>query len=577
LEGSLSVRALNLGWILVLMATLAWTQTDAASPSAPSPPTSVASDSTSSPLTATDLETKLKFRSESILVQVPVIVTQKNGSHIHGLTKNEIHVFEDGKERPISVFEEKIVSQSPLPDAAVKPGEFRNLVISDGEVRPVTIIALDTVNTPYLDQETGRKEVVRFLADSLNSGQLTSLMLMTREGLKIVQPLTGDPMRLVRVLKQVTGEQDALQGVNADTKFGIATGNISPPPPITPFINPGQAMARFIDFGDTRSGTFVQQEAIETTLHSLQSVAWAFSGIPGRKSLIWATGGLPFEMYSPNSLPSGFLSILFQRTIQALAEAQISVYPVDVRGLPSLFSVRDSPRSLSDRTWLQGASESTLDQFAEMTGGKAFYNTNDLASSLKRAADDAASYYLVGYYLDTRNRKAGWRTIKVRVDRSDSEVRARKGFFVTNATMKTELTRRSDISYALASPIDGTGVPITMKWLGVAGNGSAKKATFVVQMPPMGLAFDTAAQNHLDFDFAVAAYIANGQSAKPAVTLGKNFSPTLTEPQLVTVRAKGVGFNYDLDLSPGQYAVRLVVRDNVSGKIGSVTVPLTVN
>jgi VWFA-related protein len=570
------VRGLQLAWILILMSTPAWPQTGSASSSAP-PPTSGTSGSNPSPLTAADLETKLKFRSESILVQVPVIVTHKDGSHIHGLAKNEMRVFEDGKERPISVFEEKIASASALPEAPTKPDEFHNLVISDGEVRPVTVIALDTVNTPYLDQEIGRKEVIRFLANSLDSGQLTSLMLMTREGLKIVQPLTNDPARLVQVLKQVEGEQDALQGVNTDTKFGIATGNISSPPPITPFVNPAIAMARFVQYGDTRSGIFEQQDAIEVTLNSLRGIAWALAGVPGRKSLIWATGGFPFEMYSPNSLPSGFLSILFQRTMQALAEAQISVYPVDVRGLPSLFSVRDSPRSLSDRAWLQGASESTLDQFAEMTGGKAFYNTSDLASSFKRAGDDASSYYLVGYYLDMKNHKAGWRTIKVHVDRNDVEVRARKGFFVTNATMQTELTRESDISYALASPIDGTGVPVTMKWLGVAGNGSAKKATFVVQMPPLGLAFDTAAQNHLNFDFAVAAYTANGKSAKPTVTLGKNFSPTLTESQLATVRAKGVGFNYDLDLAPGQYAVRFVVRDNVSGKIGSVTALLTVN
>ena len=53
--------------------------------------------------------------------------------------------------------------------------------------------------------------------------------------------------------------------------------------------------------------------------------------------------------------------------------------------------------------------------------------------------------------------------------------------------------------------------------------------------------------------------------------------PSLSDAQVASIRNTGVGFNYDLELAPGQYAVRFVVRDNVSGKIGSVTAPLTVN
>ncbi len=81
----------------------------------------------------------------------------------------------------------------------------------------------------------------------------------------------------------------------------------------------------------------------------------------------------------------------------------------------------------------------------------------------------------------------------------------------------------------------------------------------------------------MNFDFAAAAYPVNSKDGKPATTMGKSFAPSLTEAQVADVRMKGVSFNYALDLPPGQYAVRFVVRDNVSGKIGSVTAPLTVN
>ena len=143
---------------------------------------------------------------------------------------------------------------------------------------------------------------------------------------------------------------------------------------------------------------------------------------------------------------------------------------------------RPVQQTFTNRAWLQMNTIDTLNQFAEMTGGKAFYNTNDLATSFKRAADDASSYYLVGYYLDLKNNHAGWRSLKVKVDKKDTEVRARKGFFVTNATLHMDLTRSTDLNFALTSPIEGTGVPshgeVARAFRGPA---ATKKAGFLVQ------------------------------------------------------------------------------------------------
>ena len=154
-------------------------------------------------------------------------------------------------------------------------------------------------------------------------------------------------------------------------------------------------------------------------MNGFLGIAWSLSGVPGRKSLIWATGGFPFAMDSPSTVPGGYLSLLYERTMLALNDAQISVYPVDVRGLVSnshcwLGESHQRPQrprylrwQLTNRMWLNQAKIDTLNDFADMTGGKAFYNTNDLAGSFKRAADDASSYYLLSYYLDTRNNKSG--------------------------------------------------------------------------------------------------------------------------------------------------------------------------
>ena len=62
-----------------------------------------------------------------------------------------------------------------------------------------------------------------------------------------------------------------------------------------------------------------------------------------------------------------------------------------------------------------------------MTGGQAFFNNNDISGLFKRVVDDSASYYLIGYYLDTKNTKPGWRQLKVKLRDKDKEKGADSG------------------------------------------------------------------------------------------------------------------------------------------------------
>src|SRR6202167_5738146 len=542
---------------------------------------------TLAPTITADQEGKIKLRTQTVLIQVPIVVTDKTGSHIHGLTKENFHVFENGREQKVATFEEIVAANTKLAAVAPKQGEFTNLRLSDQQPRTITVIALDTINTPFLDQYTGRRALIKYLADNLDSGQVLALMVMTSHGLKVVQGLTSDREQLVQVLKKASGETPALQGSSENVQANAADGDI-PDLPTTPagFANPFAAAAAFLAYGDTLTASFQQPRALEETLNAFLEIAWSLSGVPGRKSLIWATGGSPFEISSPAQLPGpGYLAPLYERTMQALAAAQISVYPVDVRGLVENTSAAVASGSgpklanqIGNLAHFQQSTIDTLNEFADMTGGKAFYNTNDLASSFKRAADDASSYYLAGYYLDTHNDHAGWRKLKVEIDKKDTEVRARKGFFVTNATIHAEMTRNSDLNYALTSPIEGTGIPLTVTWLGSSGDGAKKIAQFLVRIPPNSVSIEgTGGQNHLNFDFAAAAYANNSKDGKPALTTGKTITAPLSDAQMETLRAKGGGFTNSLELSPGQYAVRVVIRDNLTGKVGSVTAPLTVN
>ena len=529
-------------------------------------------------------EGKIKFSSQTILVQAPVIVTDKAGNHVHGLTKQNFHIFENGKEQKVATFEEIVASDQQLPVIPPRPGEFTNLTLSDQHPRSITVIALDMLNTPFLSQANSRHELVRYLADNIDSKQVLALMIITSRGVKVVQGLTGDREQLIQLLKKTGGDLTAMLGLGPDTQANAAVGDVPELPTnlSRPFVAAAQATAH----GDTLSAQVLQQQAIEQTLNGFLEIAWFLSGVPGRKSLIWATGGFPFEISTAAQLPGGYLSPLYERTMQALDAAQISVYPIDARGLVGTDSSAavvsstgpELAHQVANRTQFQQSLIDTLNEFADITGGKAFYNTNDLASSFKRAADDGTSYYLVGYYLDTHNRNSGWRGLKVKLDRKDLDVRSREGFFVTKATMDLEATRTSDLNFALTSPIEGTGVPLSVKWLGTSGEGAKRKSDFIIHMPPGGVSIaGSNGQKRLNFEFAASAYASDGKTGKAVVTIDRSVNLTVPESQIATVMANGIDMKNVLELSPGQYVVRIVIRDNVTGKIGSVTAPLTVN
>jgi VWFA-related protein len=532
-------------------------------------------------------ESKVVFRTSSVLVQVPVVVTDKSGHHLRNLTKEQFEVLENGKAQKVATFEEIVTDTShPLPPSPA--GVFRNAGIEFHQPHAVTVIAIDTVNTPFLDQASARRVLARYLAENLNPGQLVAMVLISSKGLRVVQGLTSDPAPLIKTLNKLSGEFPAMQDVGTDTQVALATGSV----PLLPANNAFRAtvLNDFMTDGDVMYAQFKQENAIEVTMRSFLQIAWSLSGVPGRKSLIWATSGFPFYLGSPGMVPGGRLSTLYERAMESLNDAQIAVYPVDVRGLVSTSPGADAgtmggatyARSLQGRDWLEISNIATLQEFAEMTGGRAFYHSNDLAEGFRRAADDSASYYLLGYYLDTKNDKPGWRKLKVKVQQKDASVHARSGFLVTNAAMNPQATKDVDLGFALNSPFEATGIPIWMQWQVNAAedplkSGEKKKVGFDLHFPGevIGTQGD---QNAIELDvFAVVATRGGGSKSTISDPIKHTMKATLTPETLAKVRVQGMKYSSDLPLPAGSYEVRFVVRDNVSGRVGSVSAPLTVN
>jgi VWFA-related protein len=516
------------------------------------------------------------FTSHSQLVLVPVVVKDHNGTHITGLTKQDFVVKEDGTARKLAFCDEiKTTAEKVPPQQKSDKTSFSNFQ-GQPSARRIVILTLDAINTPFAAQADARKQLIKYLSDAVDPDALVSLIMVRRGGVKVIHDFTTNPAVLMAALKKV-------RGVTADVE---TIEQITPEddPVFQDEVNDLTAFEQ----GEAENVADQQRMAILSTLDALQQIAHSYAGVPGRKALIWVTAGFPFSINGSDALMSGAsastssqddLQLEYEHMWALLNDANIAVYPVDVRGLenPTLMDAsigKTPPRAYVTRQMLKHQdSLDTFRSFADMTGGKAFYNTNDLAKGFRDAAQDAASYYMLGYYLD-QNERPGWHRLKVDVHHSGATSRARNGFFVEdNADPQL---RKNDLEEAEASPLDFTGLPLTVRWDSRirVGNSPKTKLDFEVLLPANALEIDDSDANHLSFDVVAVAKLPDGTGAgETGQTVASHLKPETAEK----IRKNGMNYRGFLELPKGSYTVRFVVRDNLSHRVGSVAAPIEVD
>ena len=530
----------------------------------------------------------LKFTARSELVLIPTLVTDKSGDHITGLKKEDFTVLENGAEQKIATFEE-ITSDAHRWIRPRNPNEFGNTLTGGPSARRVTLIVLDFINTPFAAQAYARKDLLKYLTESIDQREPTALYTLTRSGVQVIHDFTTDPRVLAAALHKVKG--DTFQMVDSPEEVETITGTASPDG--SAGVDPGtvqteaQKIQTMMEDSELNFQSFQQRLAITYTLQAMQQIAQAFAGFPGRKSLIWASGGFPFSVSDTTMqlAPAGRDSLvdvlpMYEHTWQLLNNAGISLYPVDVKGLQTLMAsaalTNPGKNYTRNMSWKQMDTQSTLQTFASMTGGRAYYNSNDLVKGFRDAVHDSAEYYMIGYYLDRSKTKSGWRKLAVKVRRDHIEVRARNGFFVTNATTDPETSRNNDISSALQSPLDYTSIALMAHWDKIeAGKDPGKKhVNYEMHLAPDASLIDDSDNNHLAIDLVTVAKTPEGKQVENPME--KKMEGHLSAEKTASIRQNGVAFKGSMDLAPGEYTVRFVVRDNLSGRVGSVAAPLRV-
>jgi VWFA-related protein len=513
------------------------------------------------------------IRARAEMVMLPAIVTDRAGAHIADLAHDDFTILEDGHEQAVSFFTHVVSRPDVVQLRPVSANQVSN--IYEGSSDRLTIIVLDLMNTSFLEQNDARQQLLKFLSESVNTTEPICLLTIEGGAVTVIHDFTTDPAVLTEALKQVRAHRSPQESLQADqAAFSDA---VASQPTFSKNANARLAMS-IMKLNMMGMGAETQQrEAVlgtEETLNSLRQIGESFAGLPGRKSLIWATGGIPFDiddvakfrMRSPALLP------LYENAWQALNRAQIAVYPLDLEELLSPGFVGPQNRQPFYRVAPAGSRVSNLELFAEKTGGKMCYANSNMAKCFREASTDSTDYYLLGFYRNSSDTKPGWRKLTVRVRRPNSQVRARSGYLV-RGPQDERASRKEDLQLGLTSPLEYTDLPLTVQWTESSSVAGKKKIGFLFMLPATAAMIDETDKNHISLDFAALAKSANGA---PVGDFSQTLEGRLDSDTASKLKSQGATFPGTMELASGDYTLRFVVRDNLSGRMGTASAQLAV-
>lgn len=187
-------------------------------------------------------------------------------------------------------------------------------------------------------------------------------------------------------------------------------------------------------------------QSAERTASALAEIAQHVYGIPGRKSLVWVSGGFPLQLINQvignPSVDEVSAARNINDAVEALNRTNLAIYAVDAHGVeinPGMGVDSRSYRSTQDAQafFTRQDTRDSLRSLADATGGAAFYGSNDVRDAMRRAFDDGRFAYTIGFYPDHRHWDGKYHHIKIRVLSGRGHLRYRRGYFATQETSNT--------------------------------------------------------------------------------------------------------------------------------------------
>ncbi len=528
------------------------------------------------------------------MVSLEVVARDRQGRPVRGLTARDFEVSEqvaprkDHRPQSVTVFQAEDWADlqaakknaEPLP-----PGVYSNLVNRQKQPVPPTVLLFDGINTDVESQMQVHHQMVKILG-SIPADVPVAVFLMGNR-LRLLQTFTTDPKLLreaaakTMVVGRAAPDQDPFD--NPDSLAAALDGVANLPPGLQAALE-GFEQAKF---------SLDAQVRMHQTLDTLRSIARYLDGYPGRKNVLWISTSFPLLLLPGEQTATGNSNDLgaFQGDMQevgsALMDAKIAIYPVDPGGVrtQSMFEAESRVRqpgngqrmgqAIQREDTLRQGEQQVMSDLADQTGGRVCLGDNDLGDCVKKAVDDASSYYEIGYYPDAGNWQGEYHRITVKTMQPGVHLSYREGYYAKprGAAENAPPPGAQDADprlreAACEDPLTSTAVLLMAKAIPPDEPGAAK---YFLAIDGRMLTFTQPAAGVHELGVSVGACTFD-KTGQPLQYLQKNSLAKLDDQQFPSA-AHGITQTFQFSPKPGVARVRLLVRDTASGRIGSVDLP----
>ena len=535
------------------------------------------------------------FRAGTTLVEFTIAAFDERGQPVTDLQVGEITVVQNGKPQPVaffrfegSAFAPGVVEPKPEP---IAPGIFTNRVeYAAGPPRNVTAIVIDTLNTLPEDQIAMKAQVMQYLRVLAPNTRVAVYALGSN--LRILHDFTNDLDALRARLAKHNIELN-VQSIPADElvrfqvmeaeHFNDAVDQYIDDAADEDARNEAEAKAELarVRGNMARAEEYFQEQLhmrrVNQTIASLEALGNHVAGIPGRKNLVWISGGVAVLAQGAQDRWVNSYASQVRGLAQRLATQGITVYPVHATGLQvgmlgTNTTAEGSSRGQTDSAQLRPMTRenemriwSTMDILAEVTGGRAFRNTNELTVGARAAAADLRASYSVGFYVP-ENSDNRWRAFDVRVSRPGVRVLHRKGYMALAPVKEPVNWTQAEWQAAMQNPLGSTAIRLDAR-ADVVPNG----LSVLIQMAADDLYY-TRANGSPVTDLEIAF---GERNAKEWTRVRRDGAViTIKENPQQAVKPSIVRFSKTWTIEPDTTQVRLIVRDRMTGRFGVLDMPL---
>ncbi len=536
-------------------------------------------------------DTTVREEARVTVVEVPVNVLDRRGNPVDNLKAEDFEVYDDGKKQPITGFE-VIDQRQPLPAPApdeppVNPAARRHFVLvfdqsfsSPHGIAIAKKAARDFVVTRMkeLDEaaivtysvERGMRLLVSFTEDRTQLAAAVDSI-----GFPTLAERASDPLGFVLLPPSFSNDSGFFnvnnlgpRGAGNDAVMDEALENMQVlrgrnlrqvyRERVMRFLDAFGKMARALDAVQGRKHILLLSEGFDS-----QELSGSASG--GAQQAEWIVNGESWKFDSDSRWGNSQLKTLMDRDLALFNKSDCIIHSIDIGGLKALSDVTGGAQTVVN-------GEDSLYYVAEETGGEFLHNSNDLSNSFEKLLDRTGLIYVLAFQPVRVPENGKFHVLKVKVKNSSWHVSARSGYYEPKSEKTlSPIERKLALSSAIASALPKTDVPSWVLAAPVPTDHEASRVAVVVEVPGDRL-LTGHSDPKMDVDLFVYAIDKKGQ------TRDYLYQPVTIDLKVAeeNLARNGIKYYGQLNLPPGDYTLRTLVRDNETGRYGVSITPLKV-